>query len=118
MKKILAITATIVSSFVVFLAVRKSFGSAEEYGAVSSDNKKTAPTGRTSNRKRTTKISKRERKILDLFGKKDELMMKEIKQHFPNVTKRTLRRDMDKLQKKGLVEKHGATKSSSYTLVV
>ncbi len=40
--------------------------------------------------------------------------MSKIENKFPEVHVRTLRRDLDKLQKSGLIEKTGSTKAASY----
>lgn len=66
---------------------------------------------------KSLKLSKREQEIMELFSGIEEgksLHMKDIKKQFPKVTVRTLRRDMDKLQAKRMVEKIGHTKSTRY----
>ena len=59
----------------------------------------------------------REQKILNMMPAKQEISMTDIKKHFPDVTKRTLRRDLDRLAEKGRVRKAGSTRSTTYLKV-
>lgn len=59
-------------------------------------------------------LSKRQRKILKLFEKNDRVDTSLLSKKIPNVTVRTLRRDLDKLEDLHLVEKIGKTKGVHY----
>ncbi|MDD3662097.1 MAG: hypothetical protein PHG63_03465 [Candidatus Dojkabacteria bacterium] len=59
----------------------------------------------------------REQRILNAMPLKKEVRMAEIIRHFPNVTVRTLRRDMDRLISKRKVRKAGTTRSTTYVKV-
>ncbi len=61
-------------------------------------------------------IGKRQGKILKLLEKKEKTQVSGLKQIFPDVSKRTLRRDLDDLLKKGLVERKGEWNQIFYTL--
>ena len=56
----------------------------------------------------------REKKILDMMPLKKPVRMSDISKWFPSVTKRTLRRDMDRLLSKGYVKKAGSTRGTIY----
>ena len=59
----------------------------------------------------------REQKILNSMGVGERVTMSDITRMFPDVTRRTLRRDMDRLVEKGRVQRTGATRSTSYVRV-
>jgi len=62
-------------------------------------------------------LIKRQERILDVLKKKGKAQIWEIKDNFPNVTKRTLRRDFNKLVKKGFVERIGEKNTTFYRLI-
>jgi len=63
-------------------------------------------------------ISERKQKILEILKEKDRLQVWEVKKVFPEVTKRTLRRDFESLLKQGLIKRIGERNSTHYRLVV
>ncbi len=56
----------------------------------------------------------RQRAIMTLLDENKSLKMGDLMSKFPDVTARTLRRDMTKLERSGLVKKKGKTRSSVY----
>jgi len=59
-------------------------------------------------------LSPRQKEMLELVQKNVETGMSELSKQFKDVTPRTLRRDLTDLVEKGLIEKMGSTKSTSY----
>lgn len=59
----------------------------------------------------------RQRKILELAKEKGIVTPKELQSRFPDVSTRTLRRDMDALAKAKLVSQRGSTKSTFYKYI-
>ena len=63
------------------------------------------------------KIKKgRYKKILEILGEKKEAQVRDLKEIFPQISKRTLRRDFDYLLRKGLVERIGDKNRTLYKL--
>lgn len=62
------------------------------------------------------KLNERQENILKLFKKRDTLLPTDIYSIAPNLSTRTLRRDMTKLVELGLVLQEGNTKDSRYIL--
>ena len=60
--------------------------------------------------------NERSRKILELLKQKEKVQVWELKNIFPQFSKRTLRRDFDELLKKGLVQRIGDGKGTFYRL--
>ncbi|MDI6591340.1 MAG: DeoR family transcriptional regulator [Patescibacteria group bacterium] len=58
----------------------------------------------------------RQEKILDFLKKKGKVQIWEVKEIFPEVTKRTLRRDFKQLVKQGLIERIGEKNETFYQL--
>ena len=56
----------------------------------------------------------RQEKILTILKEKERLQVKDLKEVFPEVSKRTLRRDFEQLFKKGLVIRVGEKNSTFY----
>ncbi|PKN02426.1 hypothetical protein CVU76_00045 [Candidatus Dojkabacteria bacterium HGW-Dojkabacteria-1] len=61
-------------------------------------------------------LNQRQQNILKLFNKRETLLPTDIYSVAPNLSTRTLRRDMDKLVEAGLVLKDGSTKDTRYRL--
>lgn len=59
----------------------------------------------------------REQKILDVISHGKTVRMSDVVHHFKDVTERTLRRDMDRLVRKGRVKRLGTTRSTTYIKV-
>lgn len=59
-------------------------------------------------------INSRQNILLALLKQHKSLQMKEIEKRIQTVNVRTLRRDLDKLQKLGLISKSGSTKAAVY----
>ena len=72
---------------------------------------------RTNSPKINTQNLSREELIIQNLKDKKSIIMRDLEILFPDVTVRTLRRDMEKLQKRGIVKKTGSTKSSEYKLI-
>ena len=54
------------------------------------------------------------KKILSIIQEKKEFSLSSIRYRFPSVTERTLRRDLEKLERDGKVIKKGNTRSTIY----
>jgi predicted HTH transcriptional regulator len=65
----------------------------------------------------TPKLSNREKKIVKELIEKGKVYPSELQELLPNVSSRTIRRDMNGLEKLGLVEQKGATKSTYYNYI-
>lgn len=63
-----------------------------------------------------TSLNERQSELLNYISIKGSTGMSEISQNFGNVSERTLRRDMDKLESLGKVVQLGRTKNSTYKL--
>lgn len=61
-------------------------------------------------------ISSRQNRILELLRTKEKAQVWELQKVFPEVTKRTLRRDLDDLLEKKLVERHGEWNAVFYRM--
>jgi len=72
--------------------------------------KKPKPVGRQGN------LSERCGKILEILRQKERAQVWEFKKIFPEVTKRTLRRDFEFLLKQGLVERAGEDNNIYYKM--
>jgi predicted HTH transcriptional regulator len=61
-------------------------------------------------------LSDRQAKILEILKEKEKIQVGQIKEFFPNVSKRTLRRDFQNLVKKGIIERIGQKNKTFYKL--
>jgi len=62
-------------------------------------------------------LEPRKRKIIEILKEKEKIQVWEVKKVFPNVSKRTIRRDFDKLVKQGLIERIGTRNETFYRLI-
>jgi len=58
----------------------------------------------------------RQDEILKYLQKNKKVTVGQLLKLFPNITDRTLRRDLNKMEKQGMVVRSGSTKSVHYTL--
>ncbi|MBC7074337.1 DeoR family transcriptional regulator [Candidatus Parcubacteria bacterium] len=58
----------------------------------------------------------RQKKILEILKEKERLQIWQLKDYFPNISKRTLRRDLVKLVQAGLVLRTGEISNTYYQL--
>lgn len=58
----------------------------------------------------------RYKKILEFLKQKSQVQIKDLKEIFPEVSKRTLRRDFDQLLKTGLVKRTGSNNRTLYQI--
>ncbi len=58
----------------------------------------------------------RQKKIIDLLNEKEKMQVGDAQESFPQVTKRTLRRDFDFLTKKGVLKRVGKANLTFYKL--
>jgi DeoR/GlpR family transcriptional regulator of sugar metabolism len=65
----------------------------------------------------TIKLTDRQKKIVRKLIEKDKVYPSELQELLPDVSTRTIRRDMNGLEKKGLVEQKGTTKSTYYQYI-
>ncbi|MCP6726811.1 MAG: DeoR family transcriptional regulator [Patescibacteria group bacterium] len=63
-----------------------------------------------------SKVSDRQKRILEILKNKDKAQVWELQKIFPQVTKRTLRRDLDDLLQQNLVVRTGEWNSVSYQI--
>lgn len=63
-------------------------------------------------------LSERQKKIIDILKEKEQIQVREIQKILPNVTKRTLRRDLDDLMNLNLIERKGQWSSVFYRIKV
>ena len=61
-------------------------------------------------------LTQRQKKIIEFLRAKENAQVWELQKILPEVTKRTLRRDLDELLQKNLVERKGAWNEVSYEL--
>jgi hypothetical protein len=61
-------------------------------------------------------ILERQERILEILQEKEKAQVHEVKEVFPEITKRTLRRDFEFLLKKGLVRRKGERNNTFYQL--
>lgn len=65
----------------------------------------------------TIKLSDRQKKVVKQLIEKGRMYPSELQDLLSNVSARTVRRDMNDLEKKGLVEQKGTTKSTYYVYI-
>jgi predicted HTH transcriptional regulator len=63
------------------------------------------------------KLSERQKRIVKELITKKKMYPSELQELLSNVSARTVRRDMNDLEKKGLVEQKGTTKSTYYVYI-
>lgn len=63
-----------------------------------------------------TELNERQKKILEILKEKEKIQVWQIKEIFPQVSKRTLRRDFQDLYKKGIIERVGEKTNTFYKL--
>lgn len=61
-------------------------------------------------------LNPRQKKIVELLKKREKMQVSDVQVSFPEITKRTLRRDFDLLVKNGLVERSGKANTTFYQL--
>lgn len=61
-------------------------------------------------------MSARQKKILEILEEKGKIQVWQAKQVFPQVSKRTIRRDFENLFKKGIIERMGEKNDTFYQL--
>ncbi len=66
---------------------------------------------------KTIRLSDRQEKVVKLLLVKEKVYPSELQDLLSSVSARTIRRDMTDLEKKGLVEQKGATKSTYYKYI-
>ncbi len=62
------------------------------------------------------KLKAREAKIIQVLGDREKAQVNELKEFFPDISKRTLRRDIDSLLQKNMIVRHGEWNDVYYTL--
>lgn len=61
-------------------------------------------------------LSARQIKLIEFLSEKGRAQMRELREFMPSISEDTILRDLTALVKKGIVEKEGSTKASSYML--
>jgi len=70
--------------------------------------------GKTESKNIDEFLNERQKKAVEILSAKGRVTVKELVVHFPKVSTRTLRRDMDALARRGYVSQEGSTKSTYY----
>lgn len=82
--------------------------------------KRTEPTKKEISTPKKTlpkaELNERQKKTLEILKEREKVQVQDLQKVFPGVTKRTLRRDLDGLLKKGLIERGGAWNEVFYAL--
>lgn len=90
----------------------------QEYSKVKEDLKKLpelkSPSGVPRDSPRT--VPGRQEKILEILKEKEKLQVKDLKEIFPQVSKRTFRRDFEQLMNKGLIIRMGEKNNTFYKI--
>ncbi len=68
-------------------------------------------------KKKDLNLNDRQKKIMELLGKKEKLQVKDFQDVLPSITKRTLRRDLVVLTDSRLVRRSGSGNMTSYSKV-
>lgn len=63
-----------------------------------------------------TELNERQKKILEILKEKEKIQVWQLKEIFPQVSKRTLRRDFQSLYKRGIIERIGERTNTFYKL--
>ena len=66
--------------------------------------------------KKESLINERQQKILEILKEKGQSQVWEVQKVFPNVSKRTLRRDFRALLKQGIIERRGKRNTTFYQI--
>jgi hypothetical protein len=85
---------------------------------VSSKNETLVGTENNHEQEDTIDLNERQKKIIETLKNKEKLQVQEIKQIFPDITKRTLRRDFENLVSRKLVRRIGSRNTTAYKLLV
>jgi len=64
----------------------------------------------------TKGLAKRQEKILDILKEKGKAQVWEVKKIFPQISKRTLRRDFELMFKQGIVQRMGEKNNTFYQI--
>ncbi len=79
--------------------------------------KKTESSGGRENNDKIKKIkNERQKKILEILKKRDYLQVKDLKEIFPSISKRTIRRDFVYLLKLGIIGREGKKNETIYKI--
>jgi len=105
-------------AFLVYTAIsKKKESKKEEKGEITPKAVKDEVEKIEKIEKKIYPINERQYKILAMIKEKGKMEPSEIYALEPNVSTRTLRRDMDVLVKQGVVNQEGSTKSTKYTYI-
>lgn len=93
----------------------------EEYSRIKAEIKKLPKrppelTGVEPTQFRSRSFSQRQKKILEILKEKGKAQVWELKQIFPEVSKRTLRRDFEQMLNQGLIERIGEKNDTFYQI--
>ena len=99
-----------VGTLVAFSAVK------QKGSRVKKKSKKIVKKARNKIKSAKDHLNERQISILDLFDREDQITNEMIHSVIPDVTKRTLRRDLTFLEEKGYIKKVGRTRGSHYVL--
>ncbi len=99
------------------LNLQKEYSKLKEEALKSQPEEETLPLQLSPQKKETpSELNERQKRILELLKEREKLQVWQVKQIFPQVSKRTLRRDFTDLLKKGLVERLGQRNQIFYQL--
>ena len=69
-----------------------------------------------SENKKKSSFDDRKEKIIEILGQKEKVQVWEVNEFFPDISKRTIRRDFVELLKQGLIERIGERSETFYKL--
>lgn len=111
-----------------FLVLRKTYRKVERFledldlelqdGALKEKIKPSPKTEQkpAEEKKEAVQLSGRKLKIVEILKNKEQAQVREFQKVFPDVTKRTLRRDLDKLLRMGFIERKGEWNTVFYRI--
>ena len=103
---ILGLSGFVISAFLITNFVRNS--------SKKTNTSKKDVVGKKESKKIDESLNGRQKKAVEILSTKGRVTVKELVVHFPKVSTRTLRRDMDALVGRGYVSQEGSTKSTYY----
>ena len=115
----------IVAGFVLYIILKqdkedsdkKAKGSSKKVGREEKSIKNLNKSKKGEKSKSVKELSERQKRIVVLLEKEGKIFPSQLQELLPNVSTRTVRRDMADLEKKNIVEQKGSTKSTYYIYI-
>jgi len=106
MNTILGLSGFLLGAFLITKIVHNS--------STKTNTSKKDAVGKKESKKIDESLNARQKKAMEILTQGGRVTVKELVVHFPGVSTRTLRRDMDVLVARGYVSQEGSTKSTYY----